>query len=332
MAGSTTAGIPGIHHITAICGDPQRNLDFYMGLLGLRLVKKTVNFDDPGSYHLYYGDGLGSPGTIMTYYAWILPPTVTARARQGTGQITATPFSIPEASLDFWVDRLASAGVDFDGPGPRFGEPVISLVDPDGLPLELVARGGGTPRAPWREGPVPVEHAIRGFAGATLCLDGYERTAKLLTETMGFREAGQEGSRFRFQVGEGDDAAMVDLHCQPEGDPGRMGIGAVHHIAWRAPSAELQREWRRVLAAAGLDVTPVLDRNYFESIYYREPGGVLFEIATDPPGFTVDESPEELGTHLKLPPWLEPRRERLEARLPELRTPAATRRSGDSDG
>jgi glyoxalase family protein len=327
MNASTHPGMPGIHHITAICGEPQRNIDFYAGLLGLRLVKKTVNFDDPGSYHLYYGDGLGSPGTVMTFFAWILPPMVTARARQGTGQITATPFWIPAASLDFWVDRLAAADVDFDGPTHRFGEPVISLVDPDDLPLELVARPGGTLRAPWKVGPVPTEHAIRRFSGATLSLAGYERTARLLTETMGFREVGSEGTRFRFQVGEGDDAAMIDLLCQPEGDPGRMGIGAVHHIAWRTPSREQQEQWRGVLAKAGYDVTPVLDRNYFESIYFREPGGVLFEIATDPPGFTADESPEELGTHLKLPPWLEPRRDRIEAWLPEVRLPGATTRT-----
>jgi catechol 2,3-dioxygenase-like lactoylglutathione lyase family enzyme len=321
----TSTPIPGIHHITAICGDPQRNLDFYTGLLGLRLVKKTVNFDDPGTYHLYYGDGLGSPGTIVTFFAWLLPPTLSARARQGTGQITATPFSIPASSMEFWIDRMAAAGVDFGGPEERFGESLISLVDPDGLPLELVARGDGATRTPWREGPVPPEHAIRGFSGATLCLDGYERTAMLLTQTMGLREIGHEGSRFRFQVGEDDDAATIDLHCQPEGEPGRMGIGAVHHIAWRTPSADAQRQWRRVLAEAGLDVTPVLDRVYFESIYYREPGGVLFEIATDLPGFTVDESPTELGTHLKLPPWLEPRRERLKARLQELRLPVPSR-------
>jgi catechol 2,3-dioxygenase-like lactoylglutathione lyase family enzyme len=325
MADSTAPVIPGIHHITAICGEPQRNVDFYAGTLGLRLVKKTVNFDDPGSYHLYYGDGRGTPGTIMTFFAWILPPTVTASARQGTGQITATPFRVPAASVDYWVERLAATGVDFDGPEPCFGEPVISLRDPDGLPLELVAGGGGPLRAPWTEAPVPPEHSIRGFAGATLCLDGYERTAALLTETMGFRPVGREGSRFRFQVGEGEDAALIDLHCQPEGDPGRMGIGAVHHIAWRTPSGEAQREWRRVLAATGLDVTPVLDREYFESIYYREPGGVLFEIATDPPGFTVDEAPDELGTHLKLPPWLEPRRARIEARLPAIRLPVPSR-------
>ncbi len=323
MAGPSVTRMPGIHHITAICGDPQRNVDFYAGVLGLRLVKKTVNFDDPGTYHLYYGDGLGSPGTIMTFFAWILPPLVNARTRQGTGQVTATPFWILPSSVDFWVDRLVAADVDFDVPETRFGESVISFLDPDGLPLELVARPDGAVRAPWEDGPVPLEHAIRGFAGATLCLGGYEQTASLLTGTMGFRKVGEEGSRFRFQVGEGNDAAMIDLHCQPEGEPGRMGVGAVHHIAWRARTPEEQLEWRRVLIAAGRDVTPVLDRNYFTSVYYREPGGVLFEIATDAPGFTVDEPAKELGTHLKLPSWLEPRRERLEARLAQLRPAAA---------
>ena len=325
VSGSATPRVPGIHHITAICGDPQRNMDFYVGLLGLRLVKRTVNFDDPGSYHLYYGDGLGSPGTIMTFFAWILPPTVTARGRQGTGQITATPFRISPDSLHFWVDRLAAAGVDFDGPDLRFGEPVISLRDPDNLPIELIVRPDAALHAPWKEGPVPVEHAIRGFAGATLSLGGYERTAALLTETLGLRPAGEEGSRFRFQVGEGGDAALIDLHCQPEGERGRMGIGAVHHIAWRARTSEEEVRWRTILAGEGLDVTPVLDRNYFESIYFREPGGVLFEIATDPPGFTADEPPEALGTGLMLPPWLEARRERLEARLPELKMSARAR-------
>ena len=315
--------MPGIHHITAICGQPQRNVDFYVGLLGLRLVKKTVNFDDPGTYHLYYGDGLGSPGTIMTFFAWVLPPMMTGQGRQGTGQVTAVPFRIARASVDFWIDRLAGAAVDFDGPEQRFGEPVISLRDPDGLPLELVAREGGAVQAPWREGPLPIEHAIRGFAGATLSLNGYERTARLLTETMGFSRVAEEGARFRFQTRGGADPAMIDLYCRPELERGRTGIGAVHHIAWRTTSGEEQLEWRAKLATAGMDVTPVLDRNYFHSIYYREPGGVLFEIATDPPGFTVDEAPAELGTHLKLPSWLEPRRKALEARLPELRVPAS---------
>jgi glyoxalase family protein len=311
--------IPGIHHVTAICGDPQRNVEFYTGVLGLRLVKRTVNFDDPGSYHLYYGDGLGSPGTIMTFFAWILPPMVTAKGRQGTGQIATTSFRIPEASLDFWVDRLAATGMDFDGPALRFGEAVVSLVDPDGLELELIARGGGPQRAPWRDGPIPVEHAIRGFAGATLWLQGYQRTAVLLTQTMGLREVGSEGALFRFRVGDGDDAATLDLHCRPEADPGRMGIGAIHHIAWRTLDGAEQERWRAVLTEAGYDVTPVLDRKYFRSIYFREPGGVLFELATDPPGFTTDEAPDELGNQLTLPDWLEPRRVRIEARLPHIR-------------
>lgn len=310
----------GLHHVTAIARDARGNLDFYTRVLGLRLVKKTVNFDDPTSYHLYYGDGVGSPGTIMTFFAWVLPPTVTARARQGNGQISATPFLIAENALEFWIDRLIAADIHFDGPDARFGEQVISLRDPDGLPIELVARGGGKLRAPWTGGPVPPEHAIQGLAGATLSLSGYERTAALLTETMGLREAGSEGSRFRFQVGEGEDAAMIDLLCSPEGDAGRMGMGAVHHIAWRAPTDEAQQEWRRLLVDAGLDVTPVLDRNYFYSIYYREPGGVMFEIATDEPGFTVDEPADRLGSDLKLPAWLEARRQRLEAILPELRS------------
>ena len=325
MAVPSKATFPGIHHITAICSDPQNNLDFYAGLLGLRLVKKTVNYDDPTTYHLYYGDGLGSPGTIMTFFAWLLPPTLRADARQGNGQIAATSFLIGEESLAYWVDRLITADTPFDGPHPRFGEQVISLFDPDRLPLELVARPGGELRAPWQDGPIPAPHAIQGFAGATIALDGYERTAALLTQIMKFRELGQEGSRFRFQVGEGEGAGMIDLLCQPEAEAGRMGIGAVHHIAWRARSDDEQLEWRRMLVEAGFDVTPVLDRSYFRSVYYREPGGVLFEIATDAPGFTLDEAAEQLGTQLQLPAWLEPRRPRIEARLPELRAPVARR-------
>lgn len=329
MADHTSSGIPGIHHVTAICGDPQRNIDFYVGLLGLRLVKKTVNFDDPGSYHLYYGDGVGSPGTIMTFFAWTgLPPGATPQGRAGTEQITATSFSIPAESLDFWAERLASASVEVHGPETRLGERTLSVRDPDGLVLELVAHAGGEPREPWPGGPVPVEHAIRGIHGASLCLTGYEKSAQLLTEVLGFELVGQEGSRFRFRAGEGRDAALVDLMVQPQASPGRMGVGAVHHIAWRAPSRERQELWREQLAEVGLDVTPVLDRQYFESIYFREPGGVIFEIATDAPGFTADEPKEELGTHLKLPPWLESRRDHIEARLPEVHLPSPARPDG----
>ena len=241
-----------------------------------------------------------------------------ADGRTGNGQVSATSFQVPADSIDFWIDRFAAADVDFQGPEERFGEQVITLADPDGLPLELIGRGAEAPRAAWEGSNVPAERSIRGFAGTTFSLDGYERTADLLTTTMGFTRGEQEGSRFRFHAGEGDAAVTIDLLCQPEGGKGRMGIGAVHHIALRAASGEEQLEWRRVLGEAGQDVTPVLDRNYFTSVYFREPGGVLFEIATDEPGFAADESPDALGEELKLPPWLEPRRERLEATLPEL--------------
>lgn len=326
-----TPRVPGIHHLTAICGDPQRNIDFYVGLLGLRLVKKTVNFDEPTTYHIYYGDGPGTPGTLMTFFAWMLPPMVQANARQGTGQVTAVPFRVPERSLDFWITRLATAGVSFDGPETRFGQEVMALHDPDGLRLELVARGAGQASAQ-RSSTVPIEHAIRGLAGATLSLNGYEKTAELLTRTLGLREIGQEGSRFRFQAGESDAASMIDLHCQPESEPGRMGIGAVHHIAWRAPTAEAQRAWRDVLVRTGYDPTPVLDRRYFQSVYFREAGGVLFEIATEEPGFTVDEPADSLGARLMLPPWLEPRRAQIEARLPVTRIPPWLEERDDDDG
>lgn len=325
MGASIGLTFPGVHHITAICGDPQRNIDFYVELLGLRLVKRTVNFDDPGTYHFYYGDGLGSPGTVMTFFPWILPPGVSARGRQGTGQVTVTSFWIPETSVDYWIDRLAAEAIPFDGPSTRFDETVIAFRDPDGLVLELVARPGGKLRAPWKEGPVPTEHAIVGFAGATFSLADHVPTARLLTETMGFRPVGQEGSRFRFQVGEGPDAAMIDLLSEPDGEPGRVGIGTVHHIAWRALTGDDQLAWQRVLTQAGFHVTPVQDRNYFESVYFRERGGVLFEIATDPPGFTRDETPEELGSGLKLPPWLEPHREQIERSLPDIRLPGGPR-------
>lgn len=321
LSTGTSSRLPGIHHITAICGDPQRNVDFYVGVLGLRLVKKTVNFDDPGAYHLYYGDGLGSPGTLMTFFAWDLPPGVSARARPGTGQVTTTAFLIPPRSLDFWTSRLAAAAVDFQGPHTRFGEAVISLRDPDGLGLELVAREGDRLSVPWEEGPVPPGHAIRGFAGVTLSLAACQPTERLLTTLMGLRPVGMEGHRRRLQVGEGEDAAMIDLLCQPQPGQARMGVGAVHHIAWRTPSRQEQEEWRRLLSEAGYQVTPVLNRNYFHSIYFREPGGVLFEIATDPPGMTVDEPAEALGTQLKLPPWLEPQRALIEAQLPPVRAP-----------
>jgi glyoxalase family protein len=308
----------GIHHVTAIAGDPQRNVDFYTGVLGLRLVKLTVNFDDPRSYHLYYGDELGHPGTIMTFFAWPGVP----QGRQGTGQVTVTSFSVPQASLDYWRERLSQRGVSSTGPTSRFDETILSLQDPDGLALELVAHPQAQ-RPAWKEGPVPAEYAIRGMHAVTLSEDGYERTAKLLTETLGFRLLSQENNVFRYEVAGGESGAYVDVRCAPGLRRGHVAAGTVHHVAWRTPTDERQQAWREVLAGLDLNVTPVLDRKYFHSIYFREPGGILFEIATDPPGFTVDEPVEQLGTRLELPTWLEPSREELEQVLPVLHLPAA---------
>jgi glyoxalase family protein len=309
----------GIHHVTAITSDPQRNVDFYTGVLGLRLVKLTVNFDDPRSYHLYYGDELGHPGTIMTFFAW----PGAQKGRQGTGQVTVTSFSVPQSSLDYWIERLSQRGISPTGPTSRFDETALSLQDPDGLALELVAHPQAELRPAWKEGPVPAEHTIRGIHTVTLSEDGYERTARLLTDTLGFRLLGQENNVFRYEVDEGGSGAYVDVRCTPELRRGHVAGGTVHHVAWRTPTDERQQAWRGVLVGLDLNVTPVLDRKYFHSIYFREPGGILFEIATDPPGFTVDEPVEQLGIRLELPSWLEPRREELDQVLPALRLPAA---------
>jgi glyoxalase family protein len=304
MTAQANALISGIHHVTAIASDPQANIDFYTGLMGLRLVKKTVNFDDPGSYHFYYGDYSGTPGTIMTFFPW----PGARRGRKGNGQVTVTSFAVPRNSIGGWVEKLSKADVDFEGPISRFGEEVLVFNDPDGLHLEVV---GSTDD----EGD-----AIRSFHSATISEEGYESTARLLTETMGFHHAGEEGNRFRFAAGDGGPSKIVDVLCSPDAARGMVSAGTVHHIAWRTPDAEQQLRWRGILVGLDYNVSPVMDRNYFESIYYREPGGVLFEIATDPPGFTVDEPLEALGTNLKLPSQYEPMRARIEAALPPVRT------------
>ncbi|HWE49708.1 MAG TPA: ring-cleaving dioxygenase [Bryobacteraceae bacterium] len=281
--------IPGIHHITAIASDPQRNLAFYTSVLGMRLVKLTVNFDDPGTYHFYLGDETGTPGSILTFFPW----PHAARGRHGNGQATVVSFAVP--SLDGWSARLPEGRLI-----QRFGGDVLSFTDPDGLQLELVPSGG------------------TGLAGVTLSERGYESTAKLLLETFGYTLSASEGNRYRYISSAGN---FVDLLCQPDARRGAMGAGTVHHVAFRAESDEIQNDWRRDLVGLGYNLTPVLDRQYFHSIYFNEPGGVLFEIATDPPGFTTDEAPNQLGTHLKLPPWLESSRPVIEATLPSLRLP-----------
>jgi catechol 2,3-dioxygenase-like lactoylglutathione lyase family enzyme len=309
----------GIHHVTAIAGDPQRNLDFYTGILGLRLVKLTVNYDDPDTYHLYYGDASGNSGTILTFFPW----PGAHKGRKGIGQATAASFTVPSGSLGFWRERLAGRGLEPTGPVRTFGEELLVFSDPDGLKLELVAGAGKPVEIGPTGGPVPEEHAIRGFHGVTLSEEGYERTASLLVEGLGFRLAGSSGNRFRFEAGPGGPGTLVYVLCLPSAPAGQVSVGTIHHVAWRTPDDAGQRDWRRTIAGLGCNVTPVIDRRYFRSIYFREPGGVLFEIATDPPGFAVDEPRERLGTHLMLPPGLEPLRGRIEMLLPRLRLPEA---------
>jgi len=323
-------GVFGIHHVTAITSDPQRNIDFYANNLGLRFVKLTVNQDDPTSYHLYYGDELGRPGTILTFFHWPDAP----RGHRGTSEVVATSFLIPENSINYWTDRFKSKQIEFRGPYKRFDdEQVITLYDPDGLELELVAHKSAQDRSVnvWKEGPIPIEHAIRGFYSVTLSEEGYERTASDLTDELGFKFMGQDGSRFRYQATpttSKDDVGgyqgsnnIIDVLCLPYTQYGFTGVGTVHHIAWRTPTDEQQKLLRNRIIKAGLNATPVIDRTYFHSVYFREPGGVLFEIATNPPGFTIDEKAEELGTHLMLPKWLEPVRKDLEKVLPKVNLP-----------
>ena len=299
----------GIHHVTAISGGPQRNVDFYTGTLGLRLVKKTVNFDDPETYHLYYGDEAGSPGTIMTFFPWAHAPG----GRIGAGQLVVTSFSIPTASLGYWTERLIKKGVRFERPRDRFGDTVLSFEDPDRLRIELVAAEEG--RQGWSGGPVEAEHSIRGFHHVALAVEAPERTAWLMTDTLGFRRVDEAEGRIRLAAGKGGPGDLVDVVNAAGFPRGSMGVGTVHHVAFRVPDEETQLALREEVAALGYSVTPVLDRNYFRSIYFREPGGVLFEIATDGPGFATDEDAAHLGEKLSLPPFLEERREEIEAGL-----------------
>jgi glyoxalase family protein len=308
--------IVGLHHVTAIASDPQRNLDFYCELLGLRFVKRTVNFDDPGSYHLYFGDDIGSPGSILTFFVW----PQASRGRVGTGETSAVAFSVPASSLHFWEQRILAAGSPVEYAGERFGDPVLSLGDPDGMRIELVGSANPLPVVAPRTSDIPFEHAIRGFDGVTLCEACFELTAKVL-EKMGFAQAAQEKNRIRFVSPATAPGNSIDILVRSQIGYGNMGAGTVHHIAFRAPNDSAQIEWREVLSKVPLNVTHVLDRIYFHSIHFREPGGVLFENATDPPGFTFDEPAERLGEALKLPPWLEKRRADIEQVLLPIELP-----------
>ena len=307
--------LAGIHHVTAIAGDPQRNVDFYTGFLGLRLVKVTVNFDAPDTYHLYYGDGMGRPGTLLTFFPW----PGARRGRKGAGQASVVAFAIPEAALRFWGNRLHNGGIPYEGPINRWGHNVLTFFDPDDLQIELVACPEADTREPWAGGPVPAEFGLRGLYGVTLIEDTLKPLEELLAHLPGFRWVGAgANNRYRYAVGVGSTLAYVDLLVLPGMGHGQMGTGAIHHVAWRTPASAEQIAWRTNLLELRLPVTPVLDRKYFQSIYFREPGGVLFEMATDGPGFTVDEPETSLGSTLQLPANLEGQRAEIEDRLPPL--------------
>jgi glyoxalase family protein len=303
--------IVGLHHVTAIASDPQRNLDFYTQVLGMRFVKRTVNFDDPGTYHFYFGDDTGTPGTILTFFPW----PGAQRGRRGAGEAIATAFSIPAGSLPYWRERLAAKGVATEEQ-VYFGKTHLSFEDPDGMVLELVEHAEAQPTRAPRYAEVPPEHAIQGFFGATLLELSLMRSQSLLG-IMGYRKLAEEGDRSRYAP-EGDARGrFLDIVVEKTAQPGRMGAGTVHHIAFRASDDSAQTDWQQELARY-VSVTPVQDRTYFHSIYFREPGGVLFEIATDAPGFLIDEPAESLGEALRIPEWFEPKRAQIEARLAPL--------------
>ncbi|MEM9997895.1 MAG: ring-cleaving dioxygenase [Bacteroidota bacterium] len=311
--------ILGLHHVTALAGPPQRNVDFHVGTLGLRLVKRTVNFDAPEVYHLYYGDRVGSPGSILTFF----PFPMAAAGSFGVGETIATAFAVPPRAIDGWMAHFADLAVDFDAPMERFGQRVLAFRDADGMPFELLETPGltsepGDAERVWTDGPVDAEAAIRRFHSVTLLVDRPTDTARILTDVFGYEEGATEDRRTRFSVA-GEGAVHIDLLAPAQVTPrGRSGHGTTHHIAFRTPDDETQATVREQLMSLGLGVTTVQDRNYFRSIYFREPSGVLFEVATDPPGFLIDEDLETLGSALKLPPQYEPRRAQLEASLPAL--------------
>ena len=321
-----SGNILGLHHISAIASDPQRNLDFYSGVLGLRLVKRTVNFDDPHNYHLYYGDTVGTPGSILTFFPW----PGARRGRQGVGQATVISFSILPGALGFWIEQLLRYGIKYDGPTRRGigsdSEQTLSFKDHDGLMLELVAHAGAESRPAWSGAPgIARENAIHGFHRVTLWVEKGDATETVLIETLGLRPVRDEGGTRRFAAGDGGPGTLVDVRTIGGFVSGVGGAGTVHHIAWAVPDDATELRVREQVIAAGLHPTAVIDRNYFHSVYFREPGGVLFELATMQPGFTLDEPLERLGEALMLPPQFEPRRAEIEAVLPPIHLPTADR-------
>jgi glyoxalase family protein len=310
--------ISGLHHVTAVCDSAQENYDFYTGILGLQLVKQTVNFDDPRGQHLYYGDGAGTPGSILTFFPMAGLPS----GREGTGQVSAVAFAVSEPALDYWQTRLAENHVAFRGPMQRFDEVYVVFEDPDGLQLELVVADQAAAFHPSTRSSVPAALQLRGFHSVTLAENDYALTHALLSHQMGWTQLRESSGRTRYQAPGGGPAALIDVLSLPAARHGLPGAGTVHHIAFRVADAAAQSAWRESLVQLGYHVSPIKDRGYFQSIYYREPGGVLFEIATDTPGFALDESPDALGSALKLPPQFEAARAQLEKQFPVFPRPA----------
>ncbi|MEJ8574715.1 ring-cleaving dioxygenase [Microbaculum marinum] len=303
----------GIHHVTAGATSARGNVRFYTKELGLRLVKRTVNFDDPTTWHLYYGDATGQPGSVLTFFPWEGMP----RGRHGTGQAEEIGFAVPKGSIAWWAERLSARNIQHDLPKKRFDESFIALKDPDGMLIEIVGTDWAGALPGHDNGDIPPEHAVRGFSGVSLWLADTEATAAVLTDVLGFKPAGEADGRQRFVAGDGGLGAVVDLR-RVDWQRGAFAGGIVHHVAFRAEDDAAQEEMAKSLRSKGIGTTEQKDRNYFRSVYFREPGGVLFEIATDDPGFAIDEPVESLGQELRLPEWLEPKRQQIAAALPPL--------------
>lgn len=305
--------ILGLHHITAISNNAKQNHHFYTNVLGLRMVKKTVNFDDPGTYHFYFGDEQGTPGTIITFFPW----EGIGKGRNGAGMATHTGYSVPEGSFSFWKERLKKHGIS-TGESEIVGEKVLSFNDPDGMQLQLIVPNKKDSREPWTTDEISSDVAIRGFHNVTLTLRSADATSKVLTDILGYTLAKQEGNRYRFVIDTISTANIIDIVESPNAPYGDNSAGTNHHIAFRVKDDDILMQIREKVVAAGLSITPKIDRDYFFSLYFREPGGVLFELATDNPGFTINEPLDELGTKLKLPSQYENMREQIESVLPEL--------------
>jgi glyoxalase family protein len=312
--------VRGLHHVTAIAGPAQENLDFYAGVLGMRLVKRSVNQDDPGTYHLFYADADGHPGTDLTFFPW----AQMAPSREGHGLSSEVSLAVPPGSLDFWSERLQSNRVTLSPLESRFGQAALPMRDPHGLRVALVESKSslGRPFTPWNQSPIPKEHQIRGLESARMVERDLVRTTKFLIDAMGFRHLATENGWHRYGVAEAQSGGYVDLYESPTSDRGRWGTGSIHHLAWRVEDEAHQLDVREHVHEGGSRPTPVIDRFWFKSVYFPEPGGILFELATDGPGFAVDEDQARLGETLVLPPWLEPQRAEIEAVLPKLTMPA----------